>query len=853
MMVSVNKYYKKVCKITYFVILIIAFSKIFAQEVARLSGYVRDTANNPLELIHVAIENSNIGTITDKNGYYQLTISPQKNVTVVFSMIGYETKRYTLSLQHGDNISLNVVMRRDSIPLAPVEIVFKLDDKTWMQKIESKNAKFLPLPNQSIEKLILLTTAGVYSTSELSSNYSVRGGNFDENLVYVNDVEIYRPFLVRSGQQEGLSFINSDLIDNIYFSSGGFNATYGDKMSSVLDVKYKIPTKFGASFTTSLLGSNIHFEGISNKTNLSYLTGIRYKTNNYLLSSLENKGDYRPLFFDIQTFINYNHSAKFSISWLSYFSRNKYNFIPQTRQTSFGTLNDAYRLTIYFNGQEIDQFDISTNALIFNLQPGPKTTLKFIASTFNTHEIETFDILGQYWLGKLEIDMGKPDFGQVAENLGTGAFLNYARNELYANVVSFEHKGKNKINDIYFLWGIKTQRERIFDQLYEWIFIDSAGYSLPTLPDSVGYKNPTMQPYQYLYLYDTIFSNIKLLSWRQSGYAQIIKTFKYKHHLFNTQLGIRFNYWTVNRECVISPRLSFAYYQQHWKNLQFKFATGLYQQPPFYRELRDLRGNINYNIKAQRSIHFLGGLDLNLTIWRRPFKLTTELYYKLLDNLIPYFIDNVRIRYLPNLTSQGYATGIDFKFSGQLVPNADSWINLSIMKTEEDIKDDYYIIYYNSDGQQIIPGYTLNNVPVDSTIVEVFNIPRPTDQRVMFSMFFQDYFPNNPTFKMHLGLYFATGVPFGPPNSEKYKHTLRMPPYKRVDIGFSKLLISEISEKKGITKFIKSAWISFEVFNLLQMSNTISYLWIMDVTGRRYAVPNYLTPRMINLKFFADF
>lgn len=837
----------------FYVFFISLLVRVPAQEFAKINGYVRDTSGIPLELVHVAIENTSIGTITDKNGFFQLTVPARRNINVVFSIIGYQTQRHSVFLQHGEKYTLQVILKKDSIFIAPVEIVFKTDDRVWMQKIEPKNVRFLPVPDQSIEKLLLLTASGVYATSELSSTYSVRGGNFDENLVYVNGVEIYRPFLIRSGQQEGLSFINPDLVDNVYFSSGGFNASYGDKMSSVLDVQYKKPQKFRASITTSFLSSQLHAEGASKDTSFTFLTGIRYKSNTYLLSSLENKGEYKPMFGDIQNYLEYHFSKRTKISWLSYASLNKYRFIPQTRETSYGTINDAYRLTIYFDGQEIDQFDILLNALIFTYQPNNHSTMKLIASSYHSHETETFDILGQYWLGKLEIDLGKPDFGEVAENRGVGAFHNYARNELFANVFSLELRGTHALKAVTMTWGVKTQHERIYDNLYEWTYIDSAGFSLPTLPDSIGYVNPSLQPYQYLTLYDTIFSEMSLFSFRNSGFVQFTKLFQVQQHILNTEFGVRMQHWNVNQQLIASPRFSVSYYQQHWKKLQFKFATGFYHQPPFYRELRDLRGNLIKDIKAQQSVHILGGVDIKLTIWERPFRFTSEIYYKHLQRLIPFVSDNVRIRYLPELTSKGYATGIDLKFSGQLVPDVDSWINLSIMKTAEDIINDYYVIYYNSDGERIIPGYTLNNVPVDSTIVYPGYIPRPTDQRVMFSMFFQDYLPNNPTLKMHLGVYFASGMPFGPPGTEKYKHTLRMPSYKRVDIGFSKLLTSEVSDKKGILKHIKSAWISLEVFNLLQMSNTVSYLWIMDVTGRRYAVPNYLTPRLLNLKFFAEF
>ncbi len=822
------------------------------QDYGLVKGIIKDEDNKPLELVNIGILNTTVGTISDKNGSYEIQVPANKNITLVFSRVGSKLHQTELSVSGSEVKTINVTLYHTTETLMPVEVTEEITGKEGMQKIDIKVINFIPAPG-GIEKLVLLTAPGVFSPSELSSTYSVRGGNYDENLVYVNDIEIYRPFLVRSGQQEGLSFLNSDLVQSVLFSSGGFNASYGDKTASVLDIRYRTPDKFSATCSGGLLGGNIHFEGISKGGTFTYLTGIRYKTNKYLLSAMETKGDYFPNFFDLQCFLTKHFSKKTSVSWLGYISKNTYKLIPQTRQTSYGTINEAYRIYIYFSGQEIDRFDLYKNALLFSYKPTAKTQLKFTATGFISDEKETFDILGQYWLGRLETDFGKPDFGEVTENRGTGAFLNHSRNYLNARVINADHRGKHFMEKSLLQWGLKIQHEDIYDKINEWTYIDSAGYSLPHVTDSVGYIDPELQPYQYLRLHDTLFTHINLQSFRYSGFFMFQKEFDINSNKLIFTTGLRANYWDLNQEFLISPRTALSYKPIKQPNVTYRFASGIYHQPPFYRELRNTDGTINTNIKAQRAIHFVGATDIDLIIWRRPFKYSTEIYYKHLDNLIPYVVDNVRIRYLPHLKSKGYATGIDMKIHGEFVADVESWVNLSVMQTKEDIIGDYYFIYYNSDGERIIPGYTFNNIAVDSVQVFPGYIPRPTDQRFNFSLFFQDYFPNNPTFRMHLCLFFGTGLPFGPPNSQKHKHIYRMPPYRRVDIGFSKQIISD--EGYGLQRFksIRNAYLFVEVFNLLQINNVVSYIWIADVTGRLYAVPNYLTPRQLNVRLLIQF
>lgn len=822
------------------------------QNRAVIKGHVLDEKNRYLELVNVGVLNTSIGTVCNEKGYYELSVPAEEPIILVFSRVGYEARRMELKLRKGELRTLNIALTPLITTFPTVDIVEDRASKEGMQKIDIKVVNFVPSTG-GIEKLVLLTAPGVFSTSELSSTYSVRGGNYDENLVYINDIEVYRPFLIRSGQQEGLSFLNSDLAGSVLFSSGGFDASYGDKTASVLDVHYRQPEKFAGTFSGGLLGGNLHLEGASKDTSFTYLTGLRYKTSRYLLGAMETKGNYQPNFGDFQAFLTYKFNKKTSLSWLGYVSKNTYNLIPETRETSYGTINEAYRLTIYFSGEETDRFDLYKNAFILTHKPSDQTQLKFITTAFISNEEETYDILGQYWIGRLETDFGKPGFGEVSEERGVGAFLNHSRNFLTASVINAEHRGKHFGDKWLSQWGIKIQHEQITDKINEWTYLDSSGFSLPHAGDSVGYVNPGMQPYQYLTIHDTLRSTIELSSMRYSGFFMVTRVFDLDTNKMILTAGVRSSYWDLNDQFLVSPRATISYKPKKSKRLTYRLSAGLYHQPPFYRELRNTDGSIMTNVKAQQSIHFVGGTDIDLTIWRRPFKFTTEIYYKHLDNLIPYIIDNVRIRYLPEMRSEGYATGIDMKINGEFVPDIESWVNFSFMQTQENIIGDYYEVFYNTDGERILPGYTFNDTIAYSEVINPGYIPRPTDQRINFSLFFQDYLPNNSTFKMHLGIFFGTGLPFGAPNTEKYKHTLRMPSYRRVDVGFSKQLISEGGRRvRGLSR-IQNAYISLEIFNLLQINNTISYIWVADVTGRQYAVPNYLTPRQLNVKLLVQF
>lgn len=825
---------------------------LFAQEKAVVFGTVTDNVGQAVEYANVAVIGYAGGVATNNKGYFELTVPADTALSLVVTFIGYEKKMFRVRLQAGQRKELDITMKYLAEELPQVLIQDKQIRHTNLQRLNPKVATSIPTLSGGVEDVIK-TMPGVTSNNELSSQYSVRGGNYDENLVYVNGIEIYRPFLIRSGQQEGLSFINPALVGSILFSAGGFEAKYGDKMSSVLDIQYKKPTTFGGSFQASLLGVEASVEGVSKNQKFTYLTGIRYKSNSYILKGLETEGDYKPNFADIQALFSYRISPKVNLSLLGNYARNSYKVKPSSRQTEFGTVQEAYRLNIYFEGQEHDRFENYMGALSLDYYPQDNLRLQFITSAFQTKESETYDIFGEYYIGKLENQVGDEQFGEVVEAQGVGAFLDHARNYLQATVLNAEHKGYLDLNRHYLLWGVKYQHEIIHDQLNEWELIDSAGYTIPEPPFTVGDPYPVYNP--QLEMYSAYKSDTSFSSNRLSAFVQ--NSWNFQMGKANSYLiaGVRFNYWDINKQFLFSPRATLSIDPNWKKDILFRFSAGYYQQPPFYRELRDLEGRINPNVKAQKSIHFVAAMDWDFMAWKRPFKFVVEAYYKILQDLVPYTIDNVRIRYYGDNLSDGFAYGLDLKVNGEFIKGIESWISLSFLKTMEDIRNDSYWEYYNAEGQEIIPGYTPDQVATDSTQIFPGYIPRPTDQHVHFALFFQDYIPRNPTWKMNIKLVFGSRLPIGPPNSPKYEHTYRIPPYRRVDIGFGKQLIGGYSSfgPKNPLKYIKSAWISLEIFNLFQIHNTISYIWVKDKNGREYAVPNYLTPRLFNLRLAVNF
>ena len=829
---------------------------IYAQETATVSGTLKNEKGEALENANIAIVGVAGGTKTDRKGKFSLNIPANQPVKLGITYIGFTTVIKTFNLKPNQKVEYSPKMKA-SATLIPDFVKEEEGNRSGtMVKIKPKIATQFTSASGSFEA-ILKTLPGVTSNNELSSSYSVRGGNFDENLVYVNDIQIYRPFLIRAGRQEGLSFINSNLVSDIKFSAGGFDAKYGDKMSSVLDVTYKEPEDFAGSFSVSLQGASLHVEGASKNHRLTYLTGVRYKTNQYVLQSLDTDGEYRPSFFDVQSYLTYDISEKWEIGFLGNIAQNKYNFIPQDRETEFGTINQALQLKVFFDGQEVDQFQTYFGAISNTFTPKTGTELKFITSVFSTLEDESFDIEGAYRINELERDLSSDDFGDVKFNRGVGSFLDHSRNTLDAYVLNTEHKGKKIKGNHTTFWGVKYQREMIKDRISEWGYIDSTGYFIPSSTiDSIGYTTPSAQGSNLLELNELLKSQVNLNSNRYSSYLQRSYAWESKDSVnYTFTAGVRGAFWDLNEELLISPRMSFSW-QPNWeKDYLFRAAAGVYYQSPFYREMRDFDGNINRDIKSQRSYQLVLGSDRNFKAWGRPFKFTTEAYYKHMENVIPYEIDNVRIRYFATNNAKAYATGLDFKVNGEFVKGVESWFSMSVMKSEENLLDDFYIEDYNSDGELIVPGFTANSVVDTSIRITPEWIPRPTDQRVSFALYFQDYIPKLPSLKMHIALYYATGLPFGPSDThDRYKAVFRIPAYRRVDLGFSYLLKDAKKEHKGkLINGFKNIWLSAEVFNLLQINNVISYLWVKDVTNRSYAVPNYLTSRQLNVKLHFEF
>lgn len=818
--------------------MLMGFSGLTFGQMAKISGKVIDENRIPIPLVNVSIDGQPGGTSTNDYGNYSLDLPINEPITIVFSFIGYKTEKVDVNMKASQEKVINITLFTTAKQLSDVIVEDKEVRKSTLTRIDPQSALVIPTVSGGIEALVK-TMPGVSSNNELSSQYSVRGGNFDENLVYINGIEVYRPILTRSGQQEGLSVINSNLVSSILFSAGGFDAKYGDKMSSVLDIKYRKPTKFAGSADISLLGGSVHFEGLAAKKKMTYMVGFRQKSNQYLLNSLDTKGEYKPSFTDIQALLTYQVHPKWKIDVLGNYARNSYKLVPEDRETAFGHIKEAYKLKIYFDGQEVDRFDTWFGAVTTTYTPSDDVQLKLIGSAYQSFERENYDIQGQYWIGRLETDLGTEDFGEVIESKGVGTYLNHARNRLNATVYSVEHQGIKEKEFSFLQWGLKFQHEAFEDRMREWEMIDSAGYSTPNPPDSLGYVDPGSQAGYPFILFDTIISDNKIASNRVTGYAQNSWDFYHPKNKMSVTVGARFNYWTYNQQMLVSPRAAFSFKPEWEKDILFRLAAGIYYQSPFYKELRRPDGSLNPGIKAQASYHFVIGSDFNFILWDRPFKLTSEAYYKYMDHLIPFVVENVRIIYSGENSSRGYATGIDFKINGEFVPGVESWMSLSVMQSNEILRDEFYNEYKISNPE------TVENVW----------IPRPTDQRVTVNIFFQDYLPMLPNFKMNMNLGFGTGLPVYYPNSDHKTVITRTPPYRRVDIGFAYEIIGPQTKKpqKGLFKHFTNMDLTFEVLNLLDIKNVVSYLWVKDNQNYVYLVPNYLTPRQLNLKLAVRF
>ena len=796
----------------YITFILIGFCpKLHAQNMATIKGVIKNEDGKILYGVHILNTANSQTTTSDKEGAFLIHCEAGKNITLEFTHIAYQTLEKEFSLKSGQTIVFNPILKENRQSLDEVNIAaqIKLHNKgIYLQTKEID--KIASAGGESIENL-LKTLPGVSSNNELSSQYSVRGGNFDENLVYINDIEVYRPNLIRSSQQEGLSVINPDLVSSVLFSPGGFDAKYGDKLSSVLDIKYKTPRRFEASADLSLLGTSAHIANASKNGKLSYLAGFRYKTTRYLLASLDTEGDYNPNYKDFQALINYSFNKKWSLHFWANISKNEYGFKPKDRETNFGTISDALQLKMYFDGQEKDEYISDMEALTLKYHPNSKSLFQLITNRYSTTEKERFDIQAQYYLQDLFISQGG-EKDQSLENLGIGTYLDHANNKLEREVNSIKLKADHSFDKLHLQWGIKALHEKVDDRINEWQYRDSAGYSIPSSDTNTGlaYSRQALNSISGTHL---------------SGYTQANYNFSNQTGDFQITAGLRYHHWTYNNTSFLSPRFSLNFVPNWERKMKFRLAVGNYQQMPSYRESLKIDGGISPQLNTQKAWHYTLAHEYLFKIKERDFRLSSELYYKDLKSLIPYDIENVRLRYYGDQKAKGYAAGLEFRLNWEYVPDSESWISLSLMKTREDILGDNQ-------------GY----------------IARPSDQRFNFSMFFQDYMPGNPTYKMHLTLIYAGGLPVWVPKLGKQGQSFNMPDYKRADLGFSKELLDTKKNKyKGLLKHFKSMWIGLEIFNLFDINNTVSYLWINDIRGNQYAIPNYLTARKLNLKLSAKF
>ena len=793
-------------------LLFILFSiSAFGQGRAKISGYIRDADGNPLDLVNVRVKNTLNGAMSNEKGHYSLSVATGDSVTLIYSCLGYN-KAERIIPQVSKDMRLNVQMNYTSIELGEVTAVAMRRQTNTVETLNADRVKLLPDPaGGSIESLVV-TFAGVSSNNELSSQYSVRGGSYDENIVYVNGLEVFRPLLIRSGQQEGLSFINPDMTESVNFSAGGFEARYGDKMSSVLDITYKKPKGFEGSASASLLGANAYIGSSSGR--FTQVTGFRYKTGRSLLKTTDTDAEYDPNFIDLQTYMTYQLAPKWEINFLGNLAINNYKFIPHTRETSFGTATNAKKFTVYMSGQERDKFETLFGALTLKHNLNENTELGLQASAFTSKEEEGYDIAGDYWLG----DAAEGGGGDMQE-LSVARYNEHARNRLHSNIMNVGHYGIARIKSNTLKWGATVQMEKINDKISEWEKRDSAGYSLPQGGGNVN-------------VIANLFSDNKLESTRISGYLQDIFKFRTKQGLFTLVGGVRGSYWSYNKEFIFSPRASLGFIPNFDQNLTFRLASGLYYQSPFYKELRttveDEYGNsitqLNSNLKSQRSIHVIAGGDYTFRASGRNFKISADMYYKKLDNLNPYTVDNVKIRYYGENCAKGHAMGLDVKFFGEFVPGTDSWISFSLMKAEQSIRGSEYV-------------------------------PMPNSQGYNVSLFFQDYFPGYKRIKLNLKGVLSGGLPVTAPRRGYEEGYFRTPAYKRVDLGFSYQLAggTDAIMDRGFFRNLKNIWLGLDIFNLFDIKNTSSYYWITNIDNQQYAIPNYLTGRQLNVRLIVDF
>ena len=795
-----------------------------------VTGVILNSNNQPIEDVSITFES--YGTTSNENGFYTLELPANQDIQIEFSHLSFKKVLVTFNVKPGQVIEFNPVMQVNVEQINTVVVISS--GRKNVEGVTTINPEILRTiqgAQPGVEN-ILKTLPGVNISNELSTQYSVRGGNFDENLVYVNEIEVYRPFLIRSGQQEGLSFVNADMVQNVEFSAGGFQARYGDKLSSVLDITYRTPIDFSIDADLSLLGGGVTAEYITSDSKFSGIAGIRYRDNSLLINSRETETNVKPIFTDAQAYLTYRFSNKFHLNFLGTASLNKYQFEPQNRQTNFGTLQDPIALLVFYEGQEKDRYSTLVGALKADYFVSDDLTLKLIGSVFHTKEEEYFDILAQYRLGEVNTSIGDEDLGEVEFSEGIGGQLNHARNKLDALILNFQHKGDYLIDDGLLEWSAKFTHEDIRDRLVEWEVIDSAGFSIRPPKDNITNNQP-YEPFEGpLVPFQNVRATNQVTIDRLQAYLQWSKRGNLGVHEIYYNAGIRLHNWTVSGESienvnqtVVSPRIQFSI-KPNWKHdMLFRIAGGLYYQPPFYRELRDSTGTVNPEVKAQKSYHLVLGNEYSFKMWERPFKLVSELYYKNLTDVNPYTLENVRIRYRAKNIAKAYAYGLDLRLNGQFVPGMESWFSFGYLKTEENIEDRGFI-------------------------------SRPTDQRLKFGVLFQDYVPKLPDLKMFLNLVYNTGVPGGSPSyADPYEYQNRLRDYKRADLGISYMLVDKSKTyTSNWKKPFKELGIGFEIFNMFDVQNSITNTWVRDVYSKRqYAIPNYLTPRVFNVRLHATF
>lgn len=804
-------------------------SALWAQK-ATVRGVILDMFDQPIPSVNITFGNT--GAISDLDGYYLIEISANKQVQVTYSHIGHKNVKATLNLSNNEDYELNPVMKTDIEQIATVVISGRENKR--IQGITTLSPEAIRRMPSAISGVTSLLTSlpGINSNNELSTQYAVRGGNYDENLVYVNEIEVYRPFLIRSGQQEGLSFVNDDLTSSVDFSAGGFQAKFGDKLSSVLDITYRKPTELQASVDASLLGASVSAGGISDDGKFTGIVGLRYRDNSLFVNAKETQTNFKPTFLDAQTYLSYKFNNKLEVGFLGNIAINKYSYKPLTRQTNFGTLADPVALLVFYDGQEEDKYDTYFGALKATYVASQNYTAKFIGSIYQTQEQEYFDILAQYRLGEVDTSIGSENLGEVTFSEGIGSQLTHARNNLDALIVNLEHKGNATIGENEFEYGVKFTHEDIRDRVQEYEIIDSAGFSIR--PPVIDFAN--LQPYEPFTSEIVPYTNIRAQNDvqinRLSGYGQWSRRTTIGSTDLWLNAGVRAHNWSVSgqdiqttTQTVFSPRAQVSLKPNWDKDMLFRLSGGVYHQPPFYRELRDSTGTVRPGVKAQKSIHLVLGNDYSFDLWDRPFTLNSEVYYKKLTDVNPYTLDNVRIRYRARNNAVAYGYGLDLRLAGEFVPGTESWISLGYLKTQENIDNRGYIF-------------------------------RPTDQRLKIGMLFQDYVKVVPNLKGYLNLQYNTGLPGGSPSyADPYNFQERLPDYKRVDLGVSYVIIDAQRQKEeGVLKYFKELTLGAEIFNIFDVQNSISNTFVRDVyTKVQYSIPNYLSPRVFNVRLTAKF